>query len=224
MSAESLVLTAYHEAGHATVSWVVGLEMESVSIEPQEDSVGRVTLTAMKHMDVYDKILERLLVSSYAGLEAVELCTGQRTDPDNPNMDPREPGSDWDTIHEVISKLVSEPSARETLHERSKEEAQRILRENWLGVETVAEALLRHRSLDSEDLSRILEEANCPRGEPDYEYKVEQLADRLWELTDQYNALVEEGRQEEAGRVAEDLTRVESQMKDLDKLAERQYE
>jgi len=33
MSEEELRLTAYHEAGHAIVSWVVDLEMEGVSIE-----------------------------------------------------------------------------------------------------------------------------------------------------------------------------------------------
>lgn len=108
------------------------------------------------------------------------------------------------------------------LQEQAEEKAQRILRENWRGVETVAEALLRDDSLDSTDLPRILREANCPRGEPVYE--LEQLANRLWELIHRYNALIEEGRQEEAQRVAEEHARVKAKMEDLARLAEGEDE
>jgi hypothetical protein len=88
----------------------------------------------------------------------------------------------------------------------------------------VAEALLRDDSLDSTDLHRILREANCPRGEPVYEYELEQLANCLLELIDCYKALIDEGRQEEAQRVAEEHARVKSQMEDLSRLAEDEDE
>jgi hypothetical protein len=90
------------------------------------------------------------------------------------------------------------------------------------GVEAVADALLRHRSLNTADLSRILGEANCPRGEPVYEYELEQLANRLWELKHRYNALIEEGRQKDARRIAEEHAQVESKMEELARLAECQ--
>ena len=63
MSEERLRLTAYHEAGHAVVSWVVGLETQSASIEPRGSSLGRVSFTDMEHMELYDEILHRHLVS-----------------------------------------------------------------------------------------------------------------------------------------------------------------
>jgi hypothetical protein len=213
--------TAYHEAGHAVASWVVGLEMDGASIDPQGSSLGRVSFTDMEHMEVYDDILHRRLVSSFAGVKAVELCTGRPTDPDDPNTNPGYQGSDWDEVMDLTLRLAGrEESAQVALQEQAEEEAQRILRENWRTVEAVAEALLRNSSLDGAGLSRILEEANCPRGEPVYEYEQSRLADRLWELERRYKALIEGGRQEEARRVAEEHARVESEMKDLARLAE----
>ena len=221
MSEERLRLTAYHEAGHAVVSWVVGLEMASASIEPHGSSLGRVSFADMEDSEVYDEIMHRHLLSSYAGVKAVEIYTGQPTAPDDPNTDPRSRGSDWDAIMDLTLTLASpEESAQVALQEQAEEEAERILRENWRGVEAVAQALLRGRSVDSKDLTRILSQANCPRSAPVYDYELNKLADRLWELKRQYKALNEEGRQEEARRVAEEHARVESEMKGLARLAE----
>jgi ATP-dependent Zn protease len=225
MNQERLRLTAYHEAGHAVVSWVVGLQIEGASIEPQGSSLGRVSFTAMEAIEVYDEILHRRLISSYAGVKAVELCTGRPTDSDDPNTNPAYRGSDWDEVTALTRALAgSEESEQAALQERAEEEAQRILCENWRGVEAVAYALLTNQSLDSVDLSRILEEANCPRGEPVYEYELNKLANSLWELRHRYVSLIEEGRQEVAQRVAQEVTRVESEMEDLARSAERQDE
>src|SRR4028118_1370490 len=222
MSEEELRLTAYHEAGHAIVAWVVGLEMEGVSIEPQESSLGRVTFVPVEDIAAYNEILHRRLVSTYAGVRAVELFTSRPTDPGNPNLDPRDQGSDWDEITDLTFRLAGpEESAQVAVQERASEEAQQILRENWYGVESVAEALLRHRSLQSANLSRILEEANCPRGEPVYEYELDQVGDRLWTLRLQYNELVRQGCQEKARRVAEENARLEAWMEDVVRSAER---
>jgi hypothetical protein len=221
MSEEKLRLTAYHEAGHAVASWVVGLEMEGASIEQQESSLGRVTFADIEAMEVYDELMDRHLVSSYAGVKAVELYTGRPTDPDDPNMDPRYQGSDWDGVMDLTLALGGpEESAQADVQERAEEKAQRILRENWRGVQAVAEALFTHRNLDSADLSRIMDEANCPRGEPVYEYKLYQLSNRQGELVNRLNTLIKEGRQDEAQRVKEVLARVKSQMEDLARLYE----
>jgi hypothetical protein len=195
--------------------------MEGASIEPQGSSLGRVTFTDIEAMEVYDEILHRHLVSSYAGVKVVELYTGRPTDPDDPNMDPRYKGSDWDgTMDLTLALGGAEESGQEAVQERAEEEAQRILRENWRGVEAVANALVRYRSLNSLDLSRILEETNCPRGEPVYDYQLNKLTDRKWELAHRYHALIEGERQDEAQRVGEELARVESEIKNLARSAE----
>src|SRR5688572_4134817 len=138
MSEERLRLTAYHEAGHAVASWVLGLEMEGASVEPQGSSLGRVSLTDMEAVEVYDEIMHRHLVSSYAGVKAVELYTGRPTAPDDPNTDPGYQGSDWDGVMDLILRLAGpEENAQVALQERAEEKAQRILRENWRGVEAV---------------------------------------------------------------------------------------
>jgi hypothetical protein len=222
MSEEKLRVTAYHEAGHAVASWVVGLETEGASIERQENSLGRVTFAEIEAIEVYDELMDRHLLSSYAGVKAVELYTGRPTDPDDPNMDPSYKGSDWDEVMDLTLRLAGpEESAQVALQEQAEEKAQRILREHWSGVEAVADALLRRRSLNSADLSRILKEANCPRGERVYEYELEQLSNRLLELILRHNARIDEGHQEEAQRVAEEHARVKSKMNDLASKAER---
>jgi hypothetical protein len=221
MSAERVRLTAYHEAGHAVLSWVVGLEMDRASIEPQGSSLGRVSFIDIEHMEAYDEVMHRYLVSSYAGVKAVELYTGRPTALDDPNTDARVEGSDWDSIIALTQTLAGhEESEQVALQEQAEEQAQRILRENWRGVEAVAEALLKHRTLDSAHLSRILKEANCPRGELVYEYELMKLTNRKWELTSRYNALIKEEQQDEAQRVGEELARVESEIKNLARSAE----
>ncbi len=165
--------------------------------------------------------MHRHLVSSYAAVKAVELHTGRPTGFDDPNIDPSVKGSDWDTVMDLTLRLAGlEESAQVALQEQAEERARRILGENWRGVEAVAEALLRHRSLDNTHLSRILEEANCPRGELVYEYEVNKLVDRKYELENRYNALIKEERKDEAQRVGEELARVESEIKNLARSAE----
>ncbi len=174
-------------------------------------------------MEVYDEVLHRHLISSYAGVKVVELYTGRPTHPDDPNTNPGYWGSDWDEIMDLTLRLAGpEERAQVALQEKAEEMSQRILRENWRGVEAVAQALLKHRNLGSTDVSHILEEANCPRGELVYEYELNQLAERLWVLKRRLWALTKEGRQEEAQRVTEDYARAKSKMEDLAKLAELQ--
>jgi hypothetical protein len=154
-------------------------------------------------------------------VKAVELHTGRPTGFDDPNIDPSVKGSDWDTVMDLTLRLAGlEESAQVALQEQAEERARRILRETWRGVEAVAEALLRHRSLDSAHLSRILEEANSPRGELVYEYELNKLVDRKYELENRYNALIKEERKDEAQRVGEELARVESEIKNLARSAE----
>lgn len=89
-------------------------------------------------------------------MKTVELCTGRPTDPDDPNTNPGYQGSDRDEVMDLTLGLAgSEEGAQVALQEQAEEEAQRILRENWHGVEAVAEALLRDGNLRSTDLSRI---------------------------------------------------------------------
>jgi ATP-dependent Zn protease len=66
-------LTAYHEAGHVVVAWVLGLEMEGASVETQGDSAGRITLAETENIELYDELLRRRLVTSYAGVNAVKM-------------------------------------------------------------------------------------------------------------------------------------------------------
>src|SRR5215212_6083343 len=103
--------------------------MEGASIEPQDSSLGRVSFADIEHLEMYDEILRGLLLSSYAGVRAVELYTGRPTVPDDLNRDPRYQDSDWDDVMDLILRLAgTEERAQVALQEQANEETQRILR------------------------------------------------------------------------------------------------
>jgi hypothetical protein len=222
MSEEGLWQAAYHEAGHAVAGWVEGLKMEGASIEPQGDSLGRVNYNDVKFMEEYPETLRRHLVSTFAGVEADKFYSGQPIDPDDPNTDADVPGSDWSTLLLLTAALAPDPESQVVLQEQAQERAERLLRENWHAVGAVAEALLRHRTLECTDLYQILEGTGCPRGKPDIDYEGDQLNDRYWKSWYRYDELTKEGDEEGAQRVYEEFVHLQSEIEELKRLDERQ--
>jgi hypothetical protein len=220
---ERLGRTAYHEGGHAVAAWVVGLETKGASVVPKESSLGRVVYEHVEAIEVFDELLRRHLISSYAGVKAVEILTGQPIDPEDVNMDPSVQGTDWDMVMDLVLRLAGTDEEQQLLvQERAEAEALCVLKDNWRGVEAVATALLERRNLDGADLSRILQDVGCQRGEPLYEHEMELLSKRLFELIGRERELMDAGQSEEAQRVALERTRVQSKMEELGSWAEEQ--
>jgi hypothetical protein len=59
--------TAAHEAGHAIVAWMIGLEVETLGVT-DEDGSGRSRIECAAHLPT----IQRIAVAA-AGMEAVEL-------------------------------------------------------------------------------------------------------------------------------------------------------
>lgn len=158
--------TAYHEAGHAVVSYYRGLPIESADVVETEGRAGVVV-----HADppenwdigIYGEEMEAWyfghIMSTVAGVQAVEILNGRPAHRDDPNLQYWVPGSDYATVGLLFGELGPEAL------QRAYDEAEQVLRENWRAVRAVASALLQHKTLDKESLYSVFEEAGCSRDE-----------------------------------------------------------
>ena len=78
--------TAYHEAGHVVAAYCVGRGFRYVSIEPGENSLGRMMYQKFRdsfHPDYDENIkirlpLEKVIITGLAGYVAEKIFTGRR--------------------------------------------------------------------------------------------------------------------------------------------------
>lgn len=162
--------TAYHEAGHAVAFYRLGLDVESASIAPEGDSLGRVARplpeTLVNRLDVLDysedgrEFARHMIVGAFSGVKVVEILTGCDYDPHSLDTRPMFPGSDWSELN-LWLPLIGPPKEYERIYEQAWDEADRVLRESWDTVVAVAEALLERETLDEPALRTIFEYTDC---------------------------------------------------------------
>jgi ATP-dependent Zn protease len=156
---KGLSATAYHEAGHAVVSYEYGLRLTGVSIVPSEDGLGRTSHQALTNFNPdVDKSNrsrlrgERLIQRQMAGMAAEWISTGRR------RRNWRGAQWDWDLAADLA--LYFTGSSEETdaylkwLWIRTVNSLSRQL--VWRKVEAVAIALLDRRELTRSEVKEIL--------------------------------------------------------------------
>src|SRR5207247_1816347 len=127
--------TAYHEAGHAVVGLLVGLELGMVTIVPTDDALG-VTRFSDRRLDEpglegdqEQEFVEQHVMTELAGVEAEKRLTGQD------QADPVGPGS--------VGELALGASARpDDYLAAMRSRTADLLNEWWPAVVAVAAALL----------------------------------------------------------------------------------
>jgi ATP-dependent Zn protease len=150
MNHERERITAYHEAGHAVVAYVMGEAVNSVSIIEDEESLGRA-ITPFDEERLIDEedheYMKRLLVGCYAGVKADKVLTGE---------EPELLGNDLSGAVELVIRLSATEEEQLVVSGRAADWAESLLRENWQKVRAVAEALLKHRELDAATVEQLL--------------------------------------------------------------------
>jgi ATP-dependent Zn protease len=150
---------AYHEAGHAVVSVLVGLRFTRVSIiPPDEESLGIVEYPPPPEWYYYDsgspevdRWLKLHILCNFGGELAAKKHTGEEN--------PVGASQDRSQSNELALRLCGD-DARATEHVADAEKETRLLLDkNWVLVETVANALLKHQELTESEVKLICEAA-----------------------------------------------------------------
>lgn len=161
MTNVSLKATAYHEAGHAVVSFVLGRRFKRVSIEPMDDAAGYVeyydnriireilegthcVIWLMENPAEGMRIVDRAICSAMAGYMAQE-----RGVPGSVTSEQWE--GDKDHLVDILIRWDPDDG-----WDKAKREVEAILSSNWHLVERLAEALLSRRTLTGKEARVIL--------------------------------------------------------------------
>lgn len=128
---------AYHEAGHAIAALALGVSFEKVSIEPDDESHGRVHGFEV-HEDELDDLdfLKRHIVITIAGPLAAARSLGE------PDCEPL--NNDREAIVDMLIRACGDPEALASgaAYKKYEERADRILDARWADVERLAVTLL----------------------------------------------------------------------------------
>ncbi|XP_011305303.1 ATP-dependent zinc metalloprotease YME1L1 isoform X3 [Fopius arisanus] len=185
---EENVITAYHEAGHAIVSYYTkdSMPLSKVTIIPRAGSLGHTSYVPAK--DVYHNTKSQLLASmdsSFGGRVAEELIFG-------PEKITTGSAADLQRASEIAASMVknygmSEKAGFRTQYEEKPEyspstnevidgEVKRLLQESYDRAKNIlkthakehkllAEALLKYETLDVEDIKAVIN-GKTPKAEP----------------------------------------------------------
>lgn len=156
-----LKATAYHEAGHAVVAFESRVPIKSISIIPDDKSLGRVALGGEPPPtggSVYDRRAERWIefhvMFCLAGVAAEKRFTGRH----NWGGAKSDTGdvADWALhLHGGNARLAQKYIAYKLELAKAKVERPHI----WVQIEALAEALLEHRTLNSRRARKICRDA-----------------------------------------------------------------
>lgn len=158
-----LEMIAYHEAGHAVMAAELGVPFDRVTITPDVDSAGHL---ALRDPDLYvhgddvgpgdrDTRSSRLTIVWLAGrIAKQEYCRHKR------DVDAAFEHGRWDMqqAYTVSANTSSGHEDTERFLNESEELAHEAVEQSWLGIQTVAEALLARIELSEAEVKQILQD------------------------------------------------------------------
>jgi hypothetical protein len=145
---------AYHEAGHAVVGYVLGLEIEQVTINPSESSLGQCRYRGWDDDDA-GADLDTQLLFILAGAVAEEIAMGAMS-------------RSADERRALGLALMREGSEDEAARRAANVRwlTTRFLARHWPVVKALAIALRKHRDLDGPQATGIINRAFRKSGVP----------------------------------------------------------
>lgn len=152
MSIES---TSYHEAGHVVMHVVRGVPLDRVTIIPNDDYNGCVQWNCgpsvllnlnmgNNNQECRALAIDAILIS-LAGVAAEECFSGQ--------YDEDGAASDMSSAYEIARHYSRNP--HRYLQDKFRE-TRKIIRQNWRQVDQIANALLKHQTLDGDAVLDLL--------------------------------------------------------------------
>lgn len=150
--------TAYHEAGHAYVAVYLGAKVRSVTIDPDNDDgperFGDTQIIWRRSRLSEKQFRERAIQVSLAGPVAEMLYTG---DPFHPGL-VAEWAHDWQAAWELADLLFVDQRKRLEYLEQVTGVLYRLLdsEPHWSAVAALADHLLAHETLESEEVRDII--------------------------------------------------------------------
>jgi hypothetical protein len=156
---DSLLCTAYHEAGHAVCAHILGINFRSITIKPSEDSIGQVTCEPWRksfRADTIDRTDEneevrRFIIFLGAGPKAESIFTGQE-------YVGNEDDYDLDLAADFAEYVTGDYAS---YVDKLWEEARRIIGEPraWRAVRELATYLLVHEEVCHDRATEIIQGA-----------------------------------------------------------------
>lgn len=152
---DPLVLTAYHEAGHAVMAHLCGQIVTTVEIVGDEEHTGSVSCLRFleeprwglnKHMP--SAAIEARILCLVAGIAAEIIFTGDSSW--------REPEDDLDEAVRLALRIVGSCDRVLPFLQEAREHAVDLLRRHWEAVEALAAMLLIHRRLSRDQIRDVV--------------------------------------------------------------------
>ncbi|HUZ32343.1 MAG TPA: hypothetical protein VMV19_09630 [Xanthobacteraceae bacterium] len=157
LSKSQIEATAYHEAGHAVVAYVLGYRPQSVTIVPTIDAAGHIVqadpLYGLQH-DIDGSHEVRLRVESFITICFAGPITQKRY---NPRSWRRAHGQwDYDKIAELGLRVCGSDQQAAAFIRWREIVACDMVRAHWLRIQLVAGQLLERERLGQTDLDAII--------------------------------------------------------------------
>ncbi len=138
---------SFHESGHAVVGYLLGLELEQVTIIPNKTSLGQCHYRDWEARELAAD-LNASLVLTLAGAVAEEIATGR------PSR-----GGDMGRALELAAACCRNEAEAERRIADARAVAARLLERHWAAVKLLSAALKKQRQLDGAVAARIIRRA-----------------------------------------------------------------
>jgi ATP-dependent Zn protease len=152
---------AYHEAGHAVVAFVLGMEVELVSIETQGFPPGWLlrggVLASFNHEGTENRDeAERAATAGLAGEQAERLWCRQKPWRLAKSTQHVRFSGDHAYVEEMLRPFIKDSADERRIIKRLKEAARALLADHWSCVEVLATKLAEHKVLNGGEIKRLV--------------------------------------------------------------------
>ncbi len=151
---------AYHEAGHAVIAVMLGGEVMSLTLQPDDDDElperdGDVSIRWNHRGVAKRELVKREVIVCLAGPAAEIIFRGEKVAPQSV----AEWRFDWETAWQLSGLLIQPPAARTQLLEGLLTELCRMLARDdcWQAIAETADLLEAHETLEGEEVHEIVE-------------------------------------------------------------------